>query len=43
MKNFEKSLDFELSKITREARYIASLNHINIIRYYNSCIEISKI
>jgi len=42
MKNFHKSLDDEFVKITREARYIASLNHVNIIRYYNSWIEISK-
>lgn len=35
----KKSTETKIHRVVKEVRYLAQLNHPNIIRYYNSWIE----
>ncbi|KRX03702.1 Protein kinase-like domain [Pseudocohnilembus persalinus] len=42
IKDIKQNLEKELAKILQEARNLAKMNHPNIIRYYNSWLEVEE-
>lgn len=42
IKNIKSNLDQEISRVVKEARYLAKINHPNIVRYFGSWIELKS-
>jgi len=41
VKKIKNQFEREIGKVLREARYLSKLNHVNIVRYYQSWLEIT--
>jgi len=42
IKDFKDDLQKRYEKMIREAKYLAQVNHPNVIRYYNSWLEVAE-